>query len=352
MNDRLGDILGGDDGEIPSWAAAGSNDSSDMKPISATTAQNSNPFGDDEDNFGGNDKAGGSGSGDIEKGVQQEEEKDPWGDPEPVAQPKYMETFFQDVDNIKEDIEAIRDATKRIGEINEEAVLATTTAKEEDLSHQLKPLVDATNKRAKRTKNLLALIKEDNAKLKKDDEVKQSDMRIRANLCNTLTRKFIAEMKLYQNAQQKYKSDIKKKVKRQVQIVQPDATDEDIDRVMKSEGGREALYQEAILVNRVNDSIKNTYATVAGKYQDVVTLETSVAELRQMFLDFAFLTEQQGELLDQIEFQVKSAGDYIEEANVEVHEAIEYQKKSRKKQCWIIVIVVVIVVVLFIAIFN
>ena len=30
------------------------------------------------------------------------------------------------------------------------------------------------------------------------------------------------------------------------------------------------------------------------KYQDVLTLEASVAELHQMFLDFALLTEQQG----------------------------------------------------------
>jgi t-SNARE complex subunit (syntaxin) len=36
----------------------------------------------------------------------------------------------------------------------------------------------------------------------------------------------------------------------------------------------------------------------------VLTLEASIAELHQMFLDFALLVEQQGELLDQIEYQV------------------------------------------------
>lgn len=91
---------------------------------------------------------------------------------------------------------------------------------------------------------------------------------------------------------------------------------------------------------------RTTYAKVAGKYQDVLTLEQSVAELHQMFLDFALLTEQQGELLDQIEFQVKQAGDYVEEANVDVHQAIEYQKSIRKKQCWLILIVVVVVIAL------
>ena len=55
-----------------------------------------------------------------------------------------------------------------------------------------------------------------------------------------------------------------------------------------------------------------------------------------MFLDFALLTEQQGELLDQIEFQVKQAADYVEDANVDVHEAIEYQKAIRKKQWYVL----------------
>jgi len=80
--------------------------------------------------------------------------------------------------------------------------------------------------------------------------------RVRENLCNTLTRKFIDEMKLYQGAQQKYKSDIKKKVTRQVQIVKPDATNEEIDLVMRSEGGKEALYKETILAGGVADPIK------------------------------------------------------------------------------------------------
>lgn len=94
---------------------------------------------------------------------------------------------------------------------------------------------------------------------------------------------------------------------------------------------------------------RTTYAKVAGKYQDVLTLEQSVAELHQMFLDFALLTEQQGELLDQIEFQVKQAGDYVEEANLDIHQAGEYQKAIRKKQCWIILIAVIAIVVILFA---
>jgi t-SNARE complex subunit (syntaxin) len=57
-----------------------------------------------------------------------------------------------------------------------------------------------------------------------------------------------------------------------------------------------------------------------------------VAELHQMFLDFALLVETQGELLNNIEHQVRTAADHIDEANKDVVESIEFQKKIRKKQ--------------------
>jgi len=82
---------------------------------------------------------------------------------------------------------------------------------------------------------------------------------------------------------------------------------------------------------------------VADKYQDILTLEASVAELHQMFLDFALLTEQQGELLDQIEYQVKAASDYIEEGNTDMVSAIELQKSIRKKQCCIVMTILVVI---------
>lgn len=79
--------------------------------------------------------------------------------------------------------------------------------------------------------------------------------RVRENLLNTLTRKFIDEMKAYQAAQQKYKTDIQNKMKRQVKVVKPDATDEEVDEIMRSEGGRDALYKQTILAGGVNDEI-------------------------------------------------------------------------------------------------
>jgi hypothetical protein len=72
---------------------------------------------------------------------------------------------------------------------------------------------------------------------------------------------------------------------------------------------------------------------VQDTYEDVRRLEASILELHKMFMDLALLVEQQGEMLDQIEFQVKSAGDYVKTGNEQIEQAIEKAKTIRKVRC-------------------
>lgn len=197
----------------------------------------------------------------------------------------------------------------------------------------------------------MEVLKKDSVEKKRDKNTAESELRIRDNMSATLTKKFMVCMKEYQKAQQKYKQDMKLKVKRQVQIVKPDATDADIDTVLRSGDGN-SIYKSAILQGTA-DSIKDVYVNVQDKYQDVIKLEQNVAELHQMFLDLALLVEQQGEMLDQIEFQVRTAANYIEQGNVEVQKAIQTQKSARKKKCCLLFVgIVIILIIVLVAAFK
>ena len=131
---------------------------------------------------------------------------------EAPSQPEHMKQFFNDVDAIKSDISAVTDATEHIVALKDKAVLATSETAESQISDSIRKLAEGTNGRAKKCKNLLGLLKEENANLKKEGKATPADLRVRDNLVNTLLRKFIDEMKRYQNAQQQYKTDVKKKV--------------------------------------------------------------------------------------------------------------------------------------------
>jgi hypothetical protein len=144
MNDRLGDLGGG--GGLY-WNDGPNNNDNNM---------NNDNYDDDD---GGDDNGH---RGDVEMAI---------------AQPKHMEHFFRDVESIKDDIEQVERATRMISEINESAIHATTTEEENELSNRLRSVIDETNKRAKRTKTLLGLLKEETKKLKDDGTGKASDLR-------------------------------------------------------------------------------------------------------------------------------------------------------------------------------
>ena len=206
-----------------------------------------------------------------------------------------------------------------------------------------------TNQRAARAKQLLQGMRETTEQMRHSSDAQQaSELRVRENMCNTLTRKFVNIMQEYQESQQEYKVTIKRKVTRQVQIVKPDATTEDVDAVLKSGKNVGEVFKSAIL-NNTADPIQSAFQHAADKYQDVLRLEQSVSELHQMFMDFALLTEQQGELLDQIEHNVKTAADYIEQGNDDMVEAVKSAKSIMKIKIIIAVILIIVLIVILAA---
>merc|ERR1712167_290483 len=114
--------------------------------------------------------------------------------------------------------------------MGDERMLATSTNEEQGASRELGPLVDRTNSTIKKTKNLLNELAEE------DKSLKASEQRIRQNLASTLARKFGDVCQDYQKEQTRYKDEVQATVKRQLEIVQPDVTDEEIDTVLRSGG--------------------------------------------------------------------------------------------------------------------
>ena len=60
----------------------------------------------------------------------------------------------------------------------------------------------------------------------------------------------------YRRAQQQYDNDMKIKAKRQILMVKPDATDEEIEKIRTSADGRKELFRQMILAGGVQNKKK------------------------------------------------------------------------------------------------
>jgi t-SNARE complex subunit (syntaxin) len=160
----------------------------------------------------------------------------------------------------------------------------------------------------------------------------------------TLTKKFLDLMQEYQEVQTKYKNKFRERVERQYKIVKPDATQEEIDAALES--GNTEVFANQILDTKRHEMAKDALAYIENKHKDILRLEQSIQELHQLFLDMAILVEAQGELIDQIEFNVSQSVAFTRDAVTQLQKANKEQKKSRKKMCCIIVILLVVLAIL------
>lgn len=265
-----------------------------------------------------------------------------------------LKSFFEQVNLIKGDIDAVKSACKEMDTLTEAALLTGNEKSGASAKDRITTLLNATNKRVAHAKALLQTLRDETKALKADTKrAKPAEIRVRENLQNTLTRTFVDIAKEYQNKQNRYKTQIRGKAERAIKAVKPTATDEEMQQVFAQEDGVKRVLEAAVLQQSGDPvEVANVLAEVQDTYEDVRRLEASILELHKMFMDLAVLIERQGEMLDQIEYQVKTAGDYVRQGNESITNAIQKAKVIRKRQCCMIgiilgVIAVIIVIIIF-----
>jgi len=258
---------------------------------------------------------------------------------------EFMKDFFREVKEVKQGMSVIRRNIRTIEETWSNSLHSVNADEGKRNSEQLEVIVDSTNLAASEVRNKLKDMDEQNkAMVKSNPKVKGSaQWRIRTNTHGSLTRKFMDLMQEYQELQTIFKNKFKERVERQYKIAKPDATQEEIEEALES--GDTEIFAQQILETKRHSKAKDALAYVEAKHRDILRLEQSIKELHQLFLDMAILVESQGELINQIEYNVSSSVEYTKEAVEELKKANKLQKKSRKKMCIIIVILIIVFII-------
>lgn len=258
-----------------------------------------------------------------------------------------MQAFFAYVNEIKDKMNTIRKNTRLIKELANELVEKPfgeeAAAKK---SRELNQLITVTNATADRVRTMLKAMKESNVKFVNDHPQGDPLVRIRSNMHGTLCKNFTDLMRAYNDVQTEYQSNAKEKLARQCKYVNPDLTDDAIEKIVES--GDAQVFKDGLMEVDMQEKATQALAYVENKHNDIVRLTESVKELHQLFVDLATLVDNQDELIDDIEANCHKASEYVEKGVENLHKANVYQKKTRKKMCCIILILVVVVVVVVI----
>eukprot|EP00741_Cyanophora_paradoxa_P008756 tig00000140_g8477.t1 len=254
----------------------------------------------------------------------------------------FMSDFFEDVGKIKATMSKIRKNMEEVSEKQSKALTAISTEQKEKIGKQLEEIVDATSEMFHDIGAKLKALNDENKKKSKSEGM-TSETRIRTNMHGTLTRKYLDLLREFEEMQSKYKNKIRETVARQVKIVNPNASQEEIEKAVE-EGDSAQIFATGMLT-KGHALAKNALADIQERHRDIVRLEKNIEELSQLFKDMAVLVESQGELLDVIEANVNKSAAYTAKGVSELHQARKYQISSHKKLCCIIVCLLIVIVV-------
>ncbi|KAF8411223.1 hypothetical protein HHK36_003768 [Tetracentron sinense] len=258
-----------------------------------------------------------------------------------------LDTFFEDVENVKEDMRGVEKLYKRLQESNEESKTIHNAKTMKELRARMDSNVEQVLKKVKIIKRNLEALERSNASHRNLPGCGpgSSADRTRTSVVNGLGKKLKDMMDDFQGLREKITAEYKETVERRYFTITGEQADEHMIENLISSGESETFLQKAIQ-DQGRGQILDTILEIQERHDSVKEIEKNLIELHQVFLDMAALVEAQGQQLNDIESHVVHANSFVRRGTDQLHVAKEYQKNSRKWTCYAIILGACIIIFL------
>lgn len=267
---------------------------------------------------------------DIEKGL--------------ILNPKDEENlsqFYQDVAEVKSEMEEITNLLSDLQTLNEEAKSTHSTKILRGLRDRMDSDIVAILRKVRMVKTRLENLDQSNVNNRKVSDAYREGSpvdRTRISVTNGLRVKLREMMNNFQSLRDKIVEDHKEDLRRKYYCTTGELPSEEVIEKMVSGAMKVEMFEgktEGDMENKV-------------RHETVIDIQRSLNKLHQVFLDMAVMVEIQGENMDDIEANVVNAGNFINGGTNSLYYANQMKKKNRWLY-WIWAVVVIIVLVCFIS---
>ncbi|TQD88301.1 hypothetical protein C1H46_026182 [Malus baccata] len=262
-----------------------------------------------------------------------------------------LDKFFEDIENVKEDMRQVERLYKQLQESNEESKTVHNAQTMKELRTRMDLDVEQVLKRVKIIKGKLEGLERSNAahrNLPGCGPGSSAD-RTRTSVFSGLGKKLKDMMDDFQGLRARMTAEYKETIERRYFTITGEKASEDTIETLISSGESESFLQKAIQ-EQGRGQIMDTISEMQERHDAVKEIEKNLIELHQIFMDMAALVEAQGHQLNDIESHVMHASSFVRRGTDNLQVAKEQQKKSRKWTCIAIILGIVLIILLLIPI--
>ncbi|MCO5547840.1 hypothetical protein L7F22_001292 [Adiantum nelumboides] len=262
-----------------------------------------------------------------------------------------LEHFFEEVRELKEEMEKVRTFLIELQRANEESKTVTRAQAMKALRERMEKKVGEILKKVKLIKAKLEDLDKANIANRRIPGCEQgtSTDRTRISITNGLRTTLRDLMQDFQELRQNMMSEYRETIERRYFTVTGVQADEATIDHMIDTGESETFLQKAVQEQgrgQIIDAIKE----IQERHDAVKDLEKNLVELHQIFLDMSVLVEAQGEQLNSIEAAVQHASSFVKTGTDNLHTAKKIQRSTRKWWCIAIIILLIVILVVVVPI--
>ncbi|TFK42662.1 t-SNARE [Crucibulum laeve] len=265
---------------------------------------------------------------------------------QPVNDGRQLTTtsFLEQASSIQDGIKLLDERIAQISQVNRHR-FNETDAEAQASNAELDNLINRTRDLAQDLKNKIQYLQVGTAT--------GDDAQMRQNRISFIRVKFSEALQNYQHIAQEGRSRLRDRVERQVRIVKADATPEEIKMIV--DGGGDQIFAQAMLSSTRYAESKAIYGEVRIRQQELQRMESTLAELTQLFSDMAAMVEQQDQAITTTENTAREVEEDTRKGLEYTIEAVFHARRYRRARwicCGLVVICCLVLAIVLGVVFG
>ncbi|KAI6036219.1 hypothetical protein PISMIDRAFT_172255 [Pisolithus microcarpus 441] len=254
-----------------------------------------------------------------------------------------MNAFYSEISSIQDSLRTFSTNVSRIDELHSRSLNNTDDAAQQRVVSELEQLVAETSELSTQLKRRIQTLEKQGGSGR--------DGQIRKQQTAFVKSKFVDAIQKYQQVEQQHRQKYRQRIERQVRIVKPDATPEEIRAAVDDESGGQIFSQALMNSNRYGES-RAAYREVQARHQDIMRIEKTIAELAQLFNDMSVLVEQQDDTINAIQTTAIGVEKDTEVGLQQTEKAVVSARSARKKRwiCFFLLLLILIIIAVVVAV--
>ncbi|KAL9540297.1 hypothetical protein MBANPS3_009765 [Mucor bainieri] len=229
--------------------------------------------------------------------------------------------FFDQIDRLKYDIDAINTRVDQIGSLHNSALASFNEQQSKQTARELEKIKTETQQKNTLIKN----------QIQADFQTIQILKCVVLRHTAALKKRFLDTIQRYQDVERNYQLKYRQRIERQIRIVKPDASQDEVDDIIDADDTPQVFAQSLMSASRQGQS-KAVLSEVQTRHDDIKHIEKTIVELHQLFMDMQMMVEQQGEVLNTVEQNADETVVNLNEGNSQLTRAIALAKSTRAKK--------------------